>query len=164
MEEQNKAQIAFEIDKSIKDNELTRRKLFIKNILSLVQMYDEKLYQYLQGEGVKPNWAGYLGDVEKYYTRSKIERWRKIINKLIKGFGIDINLIIEVPETRLEAISKIAKTKEEAENLIMDAKMLTSRDFKNLILTKRGKPTTDECVHKFVEYEICKRCGLKNKK
>ena len=164
MKEENKSQKAFEIDKSIKDNELQRRKLFISNILSLVQMYDEGLYKHILGEGVEPNWAGYLGDIQKYYTRSKIERWRKIINKLIKKFGIDINSFIEVPETRLEAISRVSETKEEAESLIMDAKILTARDFRDLINKKLGKPTTDNCEHKFVEYAICLVCGLKNKK
>jgi len=162
--EEDKSLKAFELDKSIKENELVRRKLFIKNILGLVQMYEEKLYEYLQGEGIEPNWAGYLGDVEKYYTRSKIERWRKIINKLIKEFGIDINSIVEVPETRLEDISLVAENKEHAENLIMNAKILKSRDFKDLIRVNQGKPIMDDCEHDFQEYKICKKCGLKRRK
>ena len=163
MTNQENAQKAFDIDKSIKANELQRRKLFIANILGLIQMYDEKLYQYLQGEGVKPNWAGYLSDTEKYYTRSKVEMWRKILNRLVKKFGIDINLIIEVPATRLEKVARFSKNKEEAELLIADAKVLTSRDFKDLIRKKQGKVSLDDCQHEFVEYKICSVCGLKNK-
>jgi len=163
MENENKSEKAFKLDKQIKERELERRKLFISNVLDLVQVYDEQLYKYVQGEGAEPNWAGYLGDINKYYPRSKIERWRRIINKLIKKFDIDINSFVSVPETRLEIISSIAENKEDAENLIADAKILTSRDFTNLIRVRQGKPVEDNCNHKFVTYDICYKCGTKVK-
>lgn len=164
MKNENQAQKAFEIDKSIKENELTRRKLFISNILNLIQMYDEDLYKYILGEGVEPKWSSYLADVEKFYSRSKIERWRRIINKLVKKLGIDINSIADIPETRLKELCSVCDTKEKAEELITQAKVLTSLDFKNLIRKEKGLPTTDECEHILVEYEICSKCGLKHKK
>jgi len=164
MEDTNKAQKAFEIDKSIKEDELKRRMLFISNIQKLIQMYDEDLYQFILGEGVEPKWSAYLADIEKFYSRGKIERWRKIITKLVTKFGIDINSIIYIPETRLEDIANNSNSKEEAEELITQAKVLTSLDFKNLLREKQGKPTTDECEHKMVEYEICSICGVKKKR
>jgi len=164
MEDENKAQKAFELDKSIKEDELKRRMLFISNIQKLIQMYNEDLYKFILGEGVEPKWSAYLADIEKFYSRTKVERWRRIVNRLLKEFEIDVNSIIYIPETRLEEIVRVSKTKEEAEALIMQAKVLTTLDFKNLLREKRGKPTTDECQHNLVTYDICSKCGFKTKK
>ena len=48
--------------------------------------------------------------------------------------------------------------------MLIDAKVLTPRDFKDMIRKKQGKVSLDDCEHKMVEYKICSVCGLKQKK
>lgn len=162
-QKEERAKQAFELDQSIKGNEKQRRKLLISNILDLIKMHDNGLYKSVLGEGVEPKWSGYLSDVGVFYTRSKIARWRRIITKLIQQYNLDINNLIDVPETRLEDIVRISKNKEDAELLIEKAKLYIGMDWINLVRTAKGKPTMEDCPHNFEVYRVCKDCGAKSK-
>ena len=96
--------------------------------------------------------------------RSRIERWRKIFLKLVSEFKFDPEILIEVPETRLEEIAYVSKTLKQAQDLLERAKVLTSSDWRNTIREIQGKVTTDDCKHnKFSVYRICRQCGFKIK-
>jgi len=156
---------AFNLYQQVKDNEKTRRKLFILNVVSLTEIYNKNLYKEILGEEVEPKWNGLLADLEIYYTRSKIERWRKIITKLVGELKIDPEKLIEIPETRLENIVSIYdKQDAEINDLLELAKNMIPIDWRNLVRSAQGKVTTDDCDHEFQEYQICKKCGFRVKK
>ena len=74
-EKEINAEKAFKIHQDIIEREKQRRKLFGLNAIDLVQMFDKNFYKSILGEGVEAKWAGYLADIEIYYSRSKIGRF-----------------------------------------------------------------------------------------
>lgn len=176
MEQQEKeknAEKAFKIHQDIIEREKQRRKLFGLNVLDLVIMYGKDFYKLILGEGAEAKWNGYLSDIEIYYSRSKIERWRRIIEKLIQQFGLEIDTFIDIPETRLEGVVDIIKAREkdkkevileDVEKLLHMAREMISLDWNNIVKKERGKITTEECEHKKMDvYRICKVCGFRIK-
>ena len=172
-EKEQRGEEAFQLYQEIKDNELQRRKLFISNMLDLVKMYDKKLYKEVLGEGTEPKWSGFLADVAIYYSRAKIERWQRIIEKLVKEFNIEVDSFIDIPETRIDEVIDIVKRierkekrkikKEEVEKLLNTAREIIPLDWKNIIRKSKGEETTEECKHEFQIYQICKKCGFRAK-
>jgi argininosuccinate lyase len=125
-------------------------------------MYDENLYPAILGEGKDQKWSGYLGQIEVFYTRSQVERWRKIITKLVGEFKMNPDRLLEAPETRLANIADVAKTPEEAEVMFKQALVVPARDWKLIMCEKQGKESLEDCGHSdFKTYKICARCGFK---
>ena len=153
---------AFERHQSIIRRELERRKLFLENISDLWEMFNTQEYKVILGLD-DAQWAGYLGEVAIYYTRSQVERWRKIWQKLEKELEIKPETFIDIPETRLADISNLVSSKEEVEDWFSKARTAIPLDWKNHLAEYRGKPTSEECKHNFQGYEICKICGERHK-
>ena len=154
---------AFNRHQTIIGREIARRRLFAENVLDLSEMFENQEYKVILGFDPPPQWSGYLSQVEVYYSRGQVERWRKIVKKLIKDFGFIIDEIVDIPEGRLEDITKISETKDEANELIVIAKTALPRDWKITINKRIGKPNPDDCEHKPEHFAICKRCGNKEK-
>jgi len=163
MNEQEKAEQGFELNESIKKRELARRKLFGLNVIDLVRMYDDDLYQSVLGKGVEPKWSAYLSQIEVYYSRWQVERWRRFYNLYIKKLGLEIDSFIDIPESRLQALLPLVKTVEEAEEWFGKARILTAQDFSIEVREAKGLPLPDDCKHQHEVYRICKRCGDKIK-
>lgn len=156
---------AFNLYQQIKTNEKERRKLFILNVVSLAEIYNKKLYKEILGDEMEAKWSGLLADLEIYYTRSKIERWRRIITKLVGELKVNPEELIEIPETRLENIVNIYdKQEQRIDELLELAKNMIPIDWRNLVRIAQGKVSTDDCEHEFQEYKICKKCGFRVKK
>ena len=151
-------ELFFGLNKAIKEKELERRKLMIENIDTLANIFDKKLYK-VEFE----DWAGFLGQIEVFYSRTEVNRFLIIKKRLIDEFNFDPYTFLDIPVVRLENITKFAKNKAHASELIDKAKTLTSQDWRNEINVLKGKPAMEDCKHDFQGYEICKICGLKRK-
>src|SRR3990167_4288092 len=139
---------AFNRHQDIAKREQMRRSLFLDNIRDLIKIFDGQEYKVILGNDPPPTWAGYLGQVEVYYTRTQIERWRKIFKVLCEQFKINELDLIEVPESRLGDISSIAINQDDAKELLAQAITCISQDWKDIVANKKGKPSSDECDHK----------------
>ena len=150
---------AFEVHSRICDREQARRALLVDNIKDLVWMFDTQSYKGMLGSNPPPVWAGYLGLVEIYYSRSEVERWRRIWH-YFQSIDVKLQDLFDVPETRLEDIAKIAPDSQKALELYGQAKVLGSLEWRNALAEFQGKPTSDECVHQFRVEQKCKKCGI----
>ena len=161
MTNEKQGQEAFELYDQIRENELQRRELLGLNAKLLYKMKEKKLYKVMLGDE-QGEWAGFLGQVDIFYTRSRINKLINIFKKFELELEIGISQVIDVPITRLIDLLKII-TKENAEEWLNKAKTLTSKDWRIEIREVKGLPTEDDCEHKMQKYEICKICGLKHK-
>ena len=148
----------FKLNESVKDKERTRRALMIENIKDICNIFNNKLYKVEFEE-----WTGFLGQIEIFYSRTEINRFIKIKKRLIDEFGFDAYKIFDIPVTRLENIAVYSKDKEQAQELLGKANVLTSRDWRNEMNKLRRRPQMEDCKHQCVGYEICNFCGFKRK-
>ena len=155
---EKEAKVFFDLNQNIINKEKQRRLLMIQNIEAIAQMFDKKLYKIEFEE-----FAGFLGQLEVYYTRTEVYRHLNIKKRLLDEFKFDPETIYDIAITRLEAIAKFSKDKSQAKELIGEARVLTSRDWREKMNEVRGKPLMKDCKHKWNYYNICKICGLKIK-
>lgn len=150
---------AFELNEKIKYNELLRRALFSENIKYLNQIQEKELYKEVLGDE-NGEWAGFLGQIEIFYSRARVNDMIRVYKKYSPF--IDLKEIVDIPQTRLiEMISII--TNENKDDWFLKARTLTSRDFLIELRKAKGLQVEDECRHEFQKYEVCKRCGEKHK-
>ena len=154
---------AWEIDERIKNNEKARRMLLAKNAELLDTIYEEKLYKELLGfeDG---EWAGYLADLEIFYTRNQINTYRRLYRKLTLELDIAPEVWVDVPITRLSDCLPVL-TKSNYGDWFTSALSLTSRDW-NIELRKfKGLDTEEDEIHTHDNqiFEICRTCGKKHK-
>ena len=161
--EEINANEAFDIHSSIIEREKVRRELMISNVVDLVSLFDKQAFRAILGDE-NGSWSAYLSQLEVWYSRGTVEKWRKIYSRLTKELQIEPFSYIDIPESRLEDIVKIVKDKDDANDLFSKAKLLIPGDWKSEIFERRGKPTQDECNHEEEEImAICKKCGFKHK-
>lgn len=150
---------AFDIHSKICDREVARRALLLDNIKDLVWMFETQSYKAILGFDPPPKWSGYLGMVEMYYSRAEVERWRKIYS-YFNNPAFEIDKLMKLPVTRLEDIARLNPDIPTAIDLVAQAEVLSSLDWKNTLAEKAGKPTSWDCQHTFKIQEHCTRCGL----
>src|SRR3990172_7733273 len=138
---------AFERHERIMEREKARRGLLMQNIEDLVQMFETQQYKAILGFDPPPTWAGYLGQVEVFYTRAEVERWRVIYTVLVQRFGIPLELFFDIAVTRLHEISRISTSKENAEEWIEKARVLTASDWREATRDALGKVSVHTCPH-----------------
>lgn len=160
---ENQPNKAFELHKIIVENVRAIREKNLENYLLLDSIQEEELYKTILGDE-DSEFVAYLADVDIFYTRAKVERWKLIRKKLMKEMELDYTLLLNVPEFRLEEIARYGKDKQTVLELLEQAKTLLSFDWANVVLALRGKQTMEECSHKFKEYEICSTCSFRHKK
>lgn len=171
-QEQIDAEKAFERHQMIGKRELLRRKLLAENILDLNEMYESQGYKAILGLDPPPQWSSYLGQVEVYYSRAEVERYRKIVQALVKTWGYNLDDFLDIPVTRLEDISKIimdknfigttGDEKERIDELFFQARNDASQDWRDTIAEFKGEQTSYDCQHKNMQvFEICSKCGKK---
>ena len=158
------SQEAFDRHNEIKKRESMRRQLLALNIEDISKMYETQGYRVILGDDPTPPWTAYLAEVELFYSRAQVERWRRIYQKFVKEFELTLDKFFDVPETRLEDMSKVVKNKSEIDEWLNRALTATSLDWRNFIAEAMGKVTTEECEHKFKIFEICNTCGTKHAK
>jgi hypothetical protein len=129
---------------------------------TLNELFKTQGYKAILGDENAP-WSAYLSQAEIFYPRSKVNNWRKIISVLEDKFDLTSSDYVNVPESRLINIARVATSAEDAKELIANAEVLTPLDWKNLIAERKGKPTSEECKHDFVSLQVCPHCGLKAK-
>jgi len=152
---------AFETHQRICKRELQRRALLVENIIDLQKMFDKQLYKAILGFDPPPVWSGYLGLIEIYYTRSEVERYRKIFGYFVGEKKYKLEDILDIPVTRLENIVNANPT-EKLDELLEQARQLTSLEWKNALAETMGKPTSWECKHSMRLKQICSKCGIQH--
>lgn len=161
MNEERGAQ-AQSIHERIVKNEEMRRSLIAENAQLLNLIYKEGLYKELLGDENAP-WAGYLANIEIYYTRSRINYLVRLYERFSVELGIDKSIWIQAPPTRLMDVLHIID-KDNYEDWISKSLVLTSRDW--LIECRKAKgllTEEDDHEHAMETYDVCKRCGKKEK-
>jgi hypothetical protein len=159
---ESRGQRGFFLNQKIVENEKARRALLIENIDYLAEVLDAQLYKEILGDE-DSEWAGFLAQLDVWYTRAEVNRYIKLRRKLQLELGFDLKELLDIPLLRLEAIADHTKTKAEAEKLIEIASVATPRDWREEINTFLGKPTEDDGhEHDFKKFEVCKVCGLKH--
>ena len=156
-EEEKQGEEGFKLHQKIVHNESLRRQLLGNNIELLREMKDKELYKSVLGD-TTTEWVAYLGQVETMYSRNSVYNYFRVYDKFVKEIGLTFEFISQVPISRLVEMLPVI-TKENSDDLISKALILTSRDFTDEIRQLKGLPTTDECTHQYKEYEICKVCG-----
>lgn len=155
-----RGKIAWELHQEIIKNETNRRELMAKNAELLSKIYDHSYYHELLGDE-NAQWSGYLGEIQIFYSRSKVHNLVTIYKRLTEKLGIIAELWAQIPTSRLIDILPFV-TKESAEEWFTKALTLTGRDW--LIETRKAKgliTLEDEHKHKFTTYEMCSICGMK---
>ena len=150
-QEEIQGQNYFNLKQRIIEREKDRRTLFIENLPDLSLMFDSNLYK-TEFE----DWAGFLGEIEIFYSRNEVDTWRRIYDRF-KELEISPEDYVDVPISRLDQIRQFAEDKEIAIDLLDKAKVLTSRDWKDEIAEKQGRPVSANCSHDYKLYEICKQ-------
>lgn len=148
----------FNLHQQIAANELLRRRLLGNNIKLLSIMKDKKLYKAVLGDE-KAEWIAYLGQVETFYSRNEIYNLMRVYDKFVVDLGYEYATISDIPISRLIALLPIINDDRLKEELLEQARMLTSRDFNDVIRAYKGLPTTNECTHEYKKFESCKHCG-----
>ncbi|HOE15458.1 MAG TPA: hypothetical protein PLH82_02125 [Candidatus Paceibacterota bacterium] len=152
---------AFNRHQRIAEREKIRRELLIENMRDLLQQFGTQGYKVILGDE-DSEWTAYLSEVEVFYPRTRIDRWRKILSVLVNSYHIEPLSFIDIPEIRLEAVSKLSKNKDEALEWLSRARTAVPLDWRNHIAEHYGKPTSEECQHDFQRFEICRICGKKH--
>lgn len=161
--DETKAQLAYSIHEGIIENEKIRRLLTHKNAELLSQMKDEKLYQIILGDE-NSDWAGYLGQIDLYYTRAQVYDLIRIYNAITKQLEVNADELIMIPKTRLIELLPIL-TKQNYKEWLAKAQTLLSKDFRIELRKHKGLLTEDdEHTHELTTYEQCNLCGHKHKK
>lgn len=162
MNEEQRGRVAFEIDTRIKDRENKRRILLAENAKDLATILEQKYYKELLGDEDAP-WAGYLSDLQVFYSRNEIDCLIRVYKKLSGKLNIPKEAWIEVPISRLIDILPLVDEKN-YEKWFVKGLTLTTRDWNIEVRHAKGKVTEeDEHEHRNQTYEICKVCGKKAK-
>lgn len=162
MNEEKLGEVAFGLNKELVANELARRGLLVRNIEILEEIFSKGLYRDILGD---PNaeWAGYLGSIDVYYTRAEVNRWLKIKKRLADEFGFDLQEILDIPVTRLEAVAILSGDSKHAEELIGYARNMLPRDWNEEVRKLKGKHIEDDGhAHDWKRVAICKICNSKH--
>ena len=162
IKESERGEKAFALHKNVEKNERNRRLLLVDNISLLTEILDNKYYQDILGDE-EGEWAGYLAQLEIFYSRNQVYTYTKIYKELTQNLGVHPSKWLDVPITRLsECLSFL--TKKNYKDWFSKATTLTGRDWQIEIREAKGLLTEDdEHKHDMVQYEICKLCGLKHK-
>lgn len=153
---------AFALHAKIVANEKARRELMAENAKNLNEMYEKGLYQDMLADGTG-EWAGYLSDLEIYYTRSKVHSLTTCYKRLTVKLGVHQDIWAQVPITRLMDMLPIV-TAENYQDWFSKALVLTTRDWNIEVRAAKGFITEeDEHEHDMVSYDQCKKCGRKEK-
>lgn len=150
----------FNLHQAISVNELQRRKLMGENVKLLQIMKSKELYKAVLGDD-KAEWVQYLGQVETFYSRNTVYNLMRIYDKFVNELGYEYSNICDIPKSRLIELLPIINSSNKDE-LIEQARILTSRDFTDVIRQIKGLPTTDDCKHEYKQLEVCKHCGEKH--
>lgn len=159
---EEQSELAFKIHTEIKDNENQRRVLLAKNAMLLDSMLNTRMYKLILGDE-EGTWAGYLSDIEVFYTRNAVDTMTRVYKKLTGKLDISQEIWVEVPITRLaDALPFIDETN--WEDWFTKALTQTQRDFKIELRKAKGQ-ITEEDEHEHVNkiYEICEKCGKKHR-
>lgn len=153
---------AFDLHQRIVSNEKERRQLMAANAGLLSEMFQTGLYKEILGDE-EGEWAGYLAQLEIYYTRSKVHALKTVYDRLTKKLNIHQNVWAEVPLTRLmDALPVI--TENNYEDWFVKAVVLTTKDWNIELRKAKGLPhEEDGHRHTNSVYDICGVCGRKEK-
>lgn len=152
---------AFALHQIIVKNEQDRRVLLARNIAALKQIKENNLYKAVLGDETA-DWKAYLAQIETFYTRSEVHNMFRVFDKFVTELGFEYESISDIPISRLLLLIPIID-KDNSEELLSSARVLTRRDFNNIVRGKKGLPTTDTCNHDYEHYLICKICGDRRK-
>lgn len=158
--EQERGQKAFDLHNLIVNNEEARRKLLAKNAVLLAEMFEKEYYKDFLGDK-NAEWAGYLGQIQLFYSRNQVYNYLRVYNKLTKGLDIDPEVWVEVPITRLMDVLPIIDARN-YEDWFVKGLTLTTEDWN--IETRKAKgllTQEDEEEHDDRVFKICRRCGRK---
>jgi hypothetical protein len=159
-EKESAGAIAFRLHTKITDNEIHRRKLLAQNAELLTEMIDGGYFRHYLGDpNAEP--VSYYAQVEVFYSRNQIRRLITVKKILQDNFGIGLEEVFDIPESRLTDICATAK-KENVNDLIEQARVLTPSDWKTVIRGLKGLRTVDNCErHDYKKTATCKNCGHK---
>jgi len=131
-----------------------------ENAKLLDEMHNEKYYKDILGDP-DGEWAGYLGSLDVFYTRSKVHQLRTAYQRLTIKLGIPQGAWAQVPLTRLiDALPVIDGTN--YVDWFTKAVTLTTRDWNAELRGAKGLPVEDDGhEHSDKLYEICTVCGRK---
>lgn len=163
MESNPRAEEAFSTHRQIEANEKMRRQLLVDNAALLVDMLDKEYYKDILGDEDAP-WAGYLGQLEVYYSRFQVDAYVRVYKKLTLKLGIPSKVWADIPITRLADCLKLVD-ETNYEDWFTNALILTAKDWNIKVREAKGLVTeeTEGHEHDMIEYDICKQCGLKQK-
>ncbi len=152
---------AFERHQKIVERERMRREFLVENMRDIVSIFKTQQYKAILGDESAP-WSGYLAEVEVYYPRNKVEKWRRII-EMFDSIGASLELSMGIPESRLDDLTQISiSNKDSFIDWLSQAKTALPLDWKNFIAESKGKPTSENCQHSFKKLEVCSICGVKH--
>jgi hypothetical protein len=151
---------AFKLHTKITDNEKQRRKLLAENAELITEMIDGGYFRHYLGDpSAEP--VSYYAQIEVYYSRNQIRRLITVKKILNDNFGIGLEDVFDIPESRLTDICAVAK-KENVNELLEKARVLTPSDWRTEIRELKGLRTVETCSrHDFKKTAVCKICGHK---
>lgn len=161
---EKRGKLAFDLYEKVKKNERVRRLLLAENAQFLSEILENKYYKEILGDE-EGEWAGFLADIELYYTRNQVNTYARLYKRLTSELGISPEIWVDVPVTRLSDCLPILTTKNYGD-WFASALSLTAQDWnKELYKHKHGHELEDEekHTHDMVNYDICRVCGIRKK-
>ena len=153
---------AFNIHSQISGNETQRRILLSKNISLLKAIKKDNLFKVILGDQ-DAEFTAYLGQVETMYSRNEVYNYIRIHDKFVDDLKMSFIDICDIPLSRLIELIPVVE-EGNVSNLLEQARVLTSQDFRDVVRQIKGLPISDDGhQHKMVQYEICAECGVKHK-
>lgn len=161
--EEINAEKAFATHQRIVEREKKMRELKMENIVDYDDMYQSQGYRVVMGDQ-GASWSSYLSQVDVYRSRSEINAWTKLYERLCVEYGFSKDILVDIPIGRLVAVAVLATSKDDAQEMITLARGASTVDWKEEINKRKGKPMPEDGhQHNFAHLAVCEKCGFKKK-
>lgn len=129
----------------------------------LKELKKEDAFKKITGSGgsgeTLDRWEGYLGLKEIGLTPGEAARLIRIYDEFVVRLGYDEDTIAAIPVKNIHYLLPIIKkmdSREEADELVADATLMSQRDFKELVYELKKKAAGEKAVRTY-EYIVMKK-------
>lgn len=131
--------------------------LFLMLGQRLARIREEELYK-----GSWDSFADYVQELD--ISESVASRLITTYKKITEEWNIDKEKVIRIGGwNNAYEISKIAQTKEQAEEMLAEVSVLSPSDRRIYLRNVKTGINQDECSHDFYSIKVCKKCQYKEK-
>lgn len=150
----------------IQDHKYCEDTLKLKDVIeNSFLMLGERLKKIKDEDMFKPQWDSWDEYLEEMkMSQATASKLINIYSKFVLEYGISTDILLESGGwSTLAELLPYAKSKEDANELIHEAGILTRKDLRVKLNERKSGIAQEECLHEFYELRICRKCQLKEK-